>query len=940
MALPGGGTTMMGVINLPQDVVVCMLPHLNDVFAPMAETNSNSSDPMNAICAAQSGMTSDPLGMFNEFLTSYCKTKPSCQWAPPMVSVACSSTVLYHPTDIKNGLAKGAEKEAAFQKMCDETNIGWWTMRRGQLPVSFDCDKANKEASFARISFFAGGTGAAGEGDAFENDYVLGQEGWYMKEQELEREIESASGGTVRMMLFSAVTLRSQYLGILLVDGVLSVVSLILVWAYMWWTLESAFLASVAMFEIVFSVPVAMSLWTVVLQQKIEFYQMLTIYMILGIGADDAFILYDAWSQARFLDDEEVGDDEASRFTGRFAWAYRRSFKAMAITTATTCGSFVIGAASPLPQVQAFCVFAAVVVLVDWLFCVSLFASAIVLYEKYLAKSCGKKAGECCGPGCCCGLARCCSQMFCKSCVGELPPDDGTPVKRPLERFCEGPLFNFLNRARWFLIAFWIIVIVAMASVAGTMLRTAEKANPLGREGLDAIRGFEILLEEFSIFGVPTTSFAFGLDPEEPVAKWNTDGAEQVNYNAAEAAKVTSEAGQLELLGLCRAADLGKDAKDTRCEDRRCLVLGKSSAGRCAESASASKRSGVYVPDDLRCENGRYCFMEIFAKYWAHHIAGAKCVGQTAVSCPASDCTFDPVEAVCHSSKTEYDYPGLPADEFIGHLGSDGFATYMKNRQDTMNAMGREYDVLLETQLTGFRLTPDKSKLEFAWVSFNATFPTQNTVEQANRWYERWSEFQTDHGSNIGGFHTTNLYKFMVTQNEMVKAAVMGVLLSLVIAFVVILLATWNWWIALLGFVNIIGISVVFLGFVPIIGWSLGENECIFLIAVVGLSVDYSVHLLHAYHHGKDTDREGRCRHALAEMGISVINSSVTTLLAAAILFACGFYFFLQFGAFIFLVIGLSILMSISFLMPLLIVAGPPGDKGFLPNCRRQKAEA
>lgn len=89
----------------------------------------------------------------------------------------------------------------------------------------------------------------------------------------MELEVEKESKSKLRMMFFSAVTIRSQYLSILEVDGVLSVVSLILVWAYMWWTLESIFLASVAMFEIVFSIPVAFFVWTVILQQKIDFFQ-------------------------------------------------------------------------------------------------------------------------------------------------------------------------------------------------------------------------------------------------------------------------------------------------------------------------------------------------------------------------------------------------------------------------------------------------------------------------------------------------------------------------------------------------------------------------------------------------------------------------------------------------------------------------------------------
>lgn len=185
-----------------------------------------------------------------------------------------------------------------------------------------------------------------------------------------------------------------------------------------------------------------------------------------------------------------------------------------------------------------------------------------------------------------------------------------------------------------------------------------------------------------------------------------------------------------------------------------------------------SKTRGVYMPDDVRCENGRYCFMEDFAKYWAHHVAGAGCQNMSAAECAtAAECAYDPELLVCHTTKTEYDFPGLPAAEFIRHLGSDRFSGYQASRKDAMSAGGREYDVLLGNRLTGYRLSPDKSAMEFAWVSFNATYPSQNTVEQANTWYERWEGFKLDHAPGIGGFHTTDLYKFMVTQNEMVKAS-------------------------------------------------------------------------------------------------------------------------------------------------------------------------
>jgi hypothetical protein len=30
----------------------------------------------------------------------------------------------------------------------------------------------------------------------------------------------------------------------------------------------------------------------------------------------------------------------------------------------------------------------------------------------------------------------------------------------------------------------------------------------------------------------------------------------------------------------------------------------------------------------------------------------------------------------------------------------------------------------------------------FSWISFNATFPRENTVDEANVWYNRWQAFK------------------------------------------------------------------------------------------------------------------------------------------------------------------------------------------------------
>merc|ERR1719171_1985374 len=112
-----------------------------------------------------------------------------------------------------------------------------------------------------------------------------------------------------------------------------------------------------------------------------------------------------------------------------------------------------------------------------------------------------------------------------------------------------------------------------MGSTACALLRTATKESPIGREDLDAIRGLEILLNEFSFLGVPTTEFVFGLDAENPVEWGTTNQYNEANFDPSAAAKLTTPEGQKEVLQLCRAADLGKDKDATRCDTRDCIIL-------------------------------------------------------------------------------------------------------------------------------------------------------------------------------------------------------------------------------------------------------------------------------------------------------------------------------------------------------------------------------
>ncbi len=102
------------------------------------------------------------------------------------------------------------------------------------------------------------------------------------------------------------------------------------------------------------------------------------------------------------------------------------------------------------------------------------------------------------------------------------------------------------------------------------------------------------------------------------------------------------------------------------------------------------------------------------------------------------------------------------------------------------------------------------------------------------------------------------------------------------------------------------------------------------LVLLVGLSVDYVVHLAEGYSRSQRPDRHGRVQDMLREVGISVLSGAVTTLGASIFLLAAKILFFVQFGLFMFCTIGFSILFALGLFVTVMGIIGPQGDTGDL----------
>lgn len=121
---------------------------------------------------------------------------------------------------------------------------------------------------------------------------------------------------------------------------------------------------------------------------RVTFYSTLhnlTIFIVLGIAADDIFVFIDAWRQSAFIELYK-GDKKK-----RMSYAWKRALRACAVTSSTTCVAFLANTLSPLMPIQSFGIYAAILIPANYFIIVMLFPAAVIYQEE--------KFGHL---GCCC----------------------------------------------------------------------------------------------------------------------------------------------------------------------------------------------------------------------------------------------------------------------------------------------------------------------------------------------------------------------------------------------------------------------------------------------------------------------------------------------------------------------------------------------------------
>ena len=111
----------------------------------------------------------------------------------------------------------------------------------------------------------------------------------------------------------------------------------------------------------------------------------------------------------------------------------------------------------------------------------------------------------------------------------------------------------------------------------------------------------------------------------------------------------------------------------------------------------------------------------------------------------------------------------------------------------------------------------------------------------------------------------------------------------MVFVFIVMFIVTLNFVQALISVLCVGVIILTVLSVIVFKEWEFGIAESIGVVVIIGLSVDYVIHLSAAYIHTPFNDRHERMKQAYTEMGVSITSGTITTFGSGIMLFGGEF---------------------------------------------------
>ncbi|XP_058881279.1 protein dispatched homolog 1-like isoform X2 [Acipenser ruthenus] len=173
----------------------------------------------------------------------------------------------------------------------------------------------------------------------------------------------------------------------LLMDTKYPAIAIVIVLLVMCVYTKSMFITLMTMFAIISSLIVSYFLYCIAFNfEFFPFMNLTALIILVGIGADDAFVLCDVWNYTKF-------DKPNADLSQTVSITLQHAALSMFVTSFTTAAAFYANYVSNITAIRCFGVYAGTAILVNYILMVTWLPAVVVLHERYLLNtfSCVKK---------------------------------------------------------------------------------------------------------------------------------------------------------------------------------------------------------------------------------------------------------------------------------------------------------------------------------------------------------------------------------------------------------------------------------------------------------------------------------------------------------------------------------------------------------------------
>ena len=233
---------------------------------------------------------------------------------------------------------------------------------------------------------------------------------------------------------------------------------------------------------------------------------------------------------------------------------------------------------------------------------------------------------------------------------------------------------------------------------------------------------------------------------------------------------------------------------------------------------------------------------------------------------------------------------------------------------------------------TGFMLEVATTK------SFSTSYEEMKTnVNTFETYFKKWLGTAPP-GLNNGFITSLNYFYFYDLQKSIANGTYYSIILSLSVAFVVMLLTSLNVLITIYALITITLAIAATIASLVFMGWELNIIESVTISLAVGLSIDFTIHYGVAYRLSGEVYRKARVRESFARVGSAVVMAALTTFLAGAAMMPSHIMGYRELGIFLMLVMTFSWVFATFFFQSLCRLAGPKGSFCQIPlPCLKKK---